>query len=167
MSFGSKARWPSNTGDNLQDVAPANASGRTQTDGPTEINSTGPTTTNKAIVSRLMLECLIGGDYSRIAEMISPEKYLQHNSSAKDGLQGFNEFVEWLEETGTQMEYSACPLILGSGDFVLTAASGTFGGNQVAYYDLWRLENGLIVEHWDVIAPIPPVSESANQNGKF
>ena len=153
--------------DNLLNVAPANPSGRTQTDGDQEIVPSEDTATNKAIVSRLMLECLIGGDYSRITEMISPSTYLQHNPAVADGLQGFNEFVASLQKTGTQMEYTTCPLILGCGNFVLTGASGTFGSDQVAYYDLWRLEERLVVEHWDVVSPVPPRAEWANPNDKF
>ncbi|MDW7691704.1 hypothetical protein R9C00_16845 [Flammeovirgaceae bacterium SG7u.111] len=38
---------------------------------------------------------------------------------------------------------------------------------HVAYYDLFRLENRQIAEHWDVIAPIPAESDWKNTNGKF
>ena len=55
--------------------------------------------------------------------------------------------------------------ILGEGNFVLMMAEGTFGTTPTAYYDLFRLEDGMIVEHWDVIAEIP--AEMAHDNGKF
>lgn len=40
-------------------------------------------------------------------------------------------------------------------------------GEHVAYYDLFRLEDGLIVEHWDVIENIPAEDDWMNDNGKF
>ena len=40
-------------------------------------------------------------------------------------------------------------------------------GEHVAYYDLFRLDNGKVVEHWDIIETILPKSEWKNQNGKF
>ncbi len=46
-------------------------------------------------------------------------------------------------------------------------ATPTSSNKPVAYYDLFRVENGKIAEHWDVIENIPPQSEWRNQNGKF
>jgi predicted SnoaL-like aldol condensation-catalyzing enzyme len=36
-----------------------------------------------------------------------------------------------------------------------------------AFYDLFRVENGKIAEHWDVLETIPPETSWQNQNGKF
>ena len=58
-------------------------------------------------------------------------------------------------------------LVLGEGDFVLVVSEGSFGGEPTSYYDLFRLENGKIAEHWDVLETILPVAEQANTNGKF
>lgn len=44
-------------------------------------------------------------------------------------------------------------------------SEGTFGEAPTAYYDLLRVENGLIVEHWDVIQEIP--AQMAHDNGMF
>ena len=49
----------------------------------------------------------------------------------------------------------------------LERAEGAFGGQPQAFYDLFRLENGLIVEHWDVIAPMPGPDAKHNEAGKF
>jgi predicted SnoaL-like aldol condensation-catalyzing enzyme len=50
---------------------------------------------------------------------------------------------------------------------VLTVSEGTFGGAPTAFYDLFRVENGKIAEHWDVIETIPALADWKNQNGKF
>ncbi len=66
------------------------------------------------------------------------------------------------------MEYQKLHMVVGEGNFVLAVSEGKFGkGDPTAFYDLFRLENGLIVEHWDVITTIPPKSEWKNENGKF
>jgi predicted SnoaL-like aldol condensation-catalyzing enzyme len=57
--------------------------------------------------------------------------------------------------------------VLAEGNFVLCAAEGTFDGVNSALYDLVRIADGKIVEHWDSIEPIPPRSEWNNDNGKF
>jgi len=44
-------------------------------------------------------------------------------------------------------------------------SEGTFGGAPTAFFDLFRVDNGKIVEHWDIISEIP--DEMAHENGKF
>jgi predicted SnoaL-like aldol condensation-catalyzing enzyme len=46
-------------------------------------------------------------------------------------------------------------------------AEGSFGDRPVSYYELYRIDNGKIAEHWDTIEPIPPRAEWKNPNGKF
>ena len=58
-------------------------------------------------------------------------------------------------------------MILGQGNFVLVVACGSISGKPVTYYDLFRLENSKIAEHWDVIETIPPRDQWNNHNGKF
>ncbi len=50
---------------------------------------------------------------------------------------------------------------------MLTMSDGTLGPDAMAFYDLFRLEDGLIVEHWDVIAPMPKPDAPHNDSGKF
>ena len=64
-----------------------------------------------------------------------------------------------------QMVYTDVHFVVAEGNFVLTASEGTFADKPTAFYDLFRVEDGMIVEHWDVISDIP--SEMAHDNGKF
>jgi predicted SnoaL-like aldol condensation-catalyzing enzyme len=50
--------------------------------------------------------------------------------------------------------------VLADGDFVLVHRRVTTTDNQrgTAYADLFRVRDGKVVEHWDVIQPIPPFS---------
>ena len=57
--------------------------------------------------------------------------------------------------------------MLAQGNYVLAVSEGIFGGAPTSYYDLWRIENGKIAEHWDVMETIAEKDSWANQNGKF
>ena len=46
-------------------------------------------------------------------------------------------------------------------------SEGTRAGTPTAFYDLYRLKNAKVVEHWDTTEPVPPKSEWKNNNGKF
>ena len=65
------------------------------------------------------------------------------------------------------MIYTTTHLVLAEGNMVLAVSEGTFDGEPTAYYDLWRVENGKIAEHWDVMETIAPQDSWANENGKF
>lgn len=154
--------------DNLADITPPNQSGRTQLDGTTEITDLDKTAENKAIVTAFIKDVLMGGQGEKMTDYVSTEEYLQHNSAVADGLEGLGAALKYFAENGLVMEYDKVHKVLGSGNFVLTMSEGKFGaGDHVAYYDLFRLKDGKIVEHWDVIQPIPAKEEWKNENGKF
>ena len=154
--------------DNLTDVTPPNPSGHTQFDGETTVKDFDKTEDNKALVTGFINDVLLGGKLEQISSFINPEKYIQHNSAVADGLDGFGAAMAYFAENGLVMEYDKLHKVLGEGNFVLSMSEGKFGkGEHVAFYDLFRIENGLIVEHWDVIQPIPERADWKNQNGKF
>lgn len=154
--------------DNLIEVQPANPSGRTQFDGTTQITDLDKTETNKNVVRNFIEKVLLNGAMDQVSTYINPDKYIQHNPAVADGLDGFGAAMKYFAENGLVMEYQKLHKVLGEGNFVLTMSEGKFGkGEQTAFYDLFRLEEGRIVEHWDVIAPIPNKEEWANNNGKW
>jgi len=154
--------------DNLTKVTPPNPSGRTQFDGPKEIIDLDKTEANKAVVTGFINDVLLAGQMDKLTDYISTETYIQHNSQVADGLDGFGKAMQYFAENGLVMKYDKLHKVLGQGNFVLSMSEGKFGkGEHVAFYDLFRIEGGLIVEHWDVIQPIPPKSEWKNLNGKF
>jgi predicted SnoaL-like aldol condensation-catalyzing enzyme len=154
--------------DNLTEVTPPNPSGRTQFDGAKDVTDLDKTESNKAVVEGFINNVLLDGQMDKLTAYINPNKYIQHNSAVADGLDGFGEAMKYFAENGLVMEYEKVHKILGQGNFVLAMSEGKFGkGDHVAFYDLFRLEDGLIVEHWDVIQAIPEKSDWKNQNGKF
>jgi len=155
--------------DNLADVAPANSSGRTQFDGMTDVTDLDKTEANKAMVTDFVDSILIKGEMAKIGQFIGPEDqdYLQHNSGVADGLSGLGEAIKALTEAGLPMVYAENHKILGQGNFVLSISEGKFLNKHVAFYDLFRVEKDMIVEHWDTIEEIPVKAEWKNTNGKF
>ena len=158
--------------DNLVPLAEPNPSGHTQTDGPIGVTDLNQTQVNCETVVEFVTRSLINHDPNLdITQYINPASYTQHNSSIGDGLGSFGSFMQSLAENNQAMIYSNIGLVVAQGNFVLVGSEGTFGDadnpTPTAYYDLFRLEDGLIVEHWDVITTIPPEGEWANDNGKF
>lgn len=153
--------------DNMIVEAAPNPSGRTQIDGATEIADLDKTEANKAKVEEFITRSLINHEEVTITDYISPETYIQHNPMVADGLDGFGAFMAQMAEQGIAMEYDTIHKVIGEGNFVLAMSEGSFGGEAQAFYDLFRLEDGLIVEHWDVIAPMPGDDAEHNEAGKF
>ena len=151
--------------DNLAPVTPANPSGRTQTDGPTEVTDLGKTAENKALVTSFVKAVLRDGQVDRITDFVSTETYFQHNSDIGDGLEGLGAALAAWAEQGITMEYHKTHIAIAEGNFVFTASEGSLAGKPTAFYDLFRVQDGKIVEHWDVISAIP--DEMAHENGKF
>ncbi len=142
------------------------ASGRTQTDGPTAIEDLDKTEENKALAKGLVEDVLMGKNPGKIGDYISAEQYDQHNPDIKDGLNGIVEAVEYLTSQNNMFKYNKIHKVLGEGNFVLTVSEGEWNNKQQVFYDLFRIANGKIVEHWDVIQEIP-TEGLANNNGMF
>lgn len=92
---------------------------------------------------------------------------IQHNTGIADGLSGLGAALTALANQGIQMIYSKTYMVLADGNYGLAVSEGTFGGAPTSYYDLFRVENGKIAEHWDVMETIAEESTWQNQNGKF
>lgn len=153
--------------DNLQEIATKTVSGRSQIDGSTQVADLDKTEENKELVKRFVNDVLLGKNPEKIADYISTEKYYQHNPNVGDGLDGLINALTELVKAGVPMTYSKNYRILGEGNFVLTQSEGTFLKKHVAFYDLFRIEEGKIVEHWDTIEEIPAKGTWKNENGKF
>lgn len=104
---------------------------------------------------------------TELAASLLDEGYIQHNTGIADGLSGLGAALEALAAAGIQMVYDKTHQVLAQGNFVLGVSEGTFGGKPTSYYDLWRVEDGKIAEHWDVMETIADPSDWQNENGKF
>jgi predicted SnoaL-like aldol condensation-catalyzing enzyme len=151
--------------DNITPKVETTASGRSQVDGPTTITDLDKTEKNKAVVKNFVNDVLFGLAPEKITSYVSTEQYDQHNPMVKDGLKGLDEAITYLSSQNNMFQYKKVHKILGEGNFILTISEGMWSGKPQAFYDLFRLKEGKIVEHWDVIQEIP--AEMAHDNGKF
>lgn len=141
-------------------------SGRSMIDGPAAIESTDQTQTNKAIVQNFCDVVLIGGQYDRMAEFISADQYDQHNPEIADGLDGLKMFIADLAKSDQTMRYWKIHKLIGQGNFVVTLGHMQKGQSHYCVFDIYRFNNGYMVEHWDVTERILAPEEWKNQ-GKF
>ncbi len=154
--------------DNLQETpSDPNPSGRRMTDGPTTVSDLAKTEFNKALVKRFVEDVLVKGEMDKLPAYFVDDNYIQHNPMIADQLSGLGAALEAMGQKGISMKYDHIHQVLGEGNFVLVASEGSFGGKHTVFYDLFRVLDGKIAEHWDTIESIPPEAEWKNKNGKF
>ena len=153
--------------DNLADLAKPNPSGHTQTDGTMEVTDLDKTEENRKLVKNFLYDVMQGNNLDKTSDYFDGDKYIQHNTGIADGVSGLNDALGALAEQGISMVYVEVHMVLAQGNFVLAVSEGTFGGEPTSYYDLWRVDNGKIAEHWDVMETIADQSTWQNENGKF
>lgn len=154
--------------DNLQQTpTSSNPGGHTMIDGSKNLSDTNKTEDNKKLVSSFVTDILVNGKMEKLTSYFDGDNYIQHNPQIGDGLSGLGKALEAMASQGITMKYSKIHKVLGEGNFVLTVSEGTFAGKETSFYDLFRVENGKIAEHWDVIETIAPKSDWKNSNGKF
>ena len=153
--------------DNLALLSDPNPSGHTQIDGCMTVEDIDKTEENRKVVENFLIDVMQGTHPEKTASYFDGDKYIQHNTAIADGLSGLGSALEAMAKQGIQMIYDRTHMVLAEGNFVLGVSEGTFGGAPTSYYDLWRIENGKIAEHWDVMETIADPSTWKNDNGKF
>ena len=154
--------------DNLQATPESsNPSEHTMVDGTREIVDVEKTEENKQIAENFVKDVLMGQHPEKLTEYFNGNNYIQHNPGIADGLDGLGAALANMAQAGIEMKYDTLHKVIGKGNFVLTVSEGYLGGAHTSYYDLFRIVNGKIAEHWDVIESILPEEQRANGNGKF
>lgn len=138
--------------------------GHSMLDGTAEITDKNLTQKNKEFAKSFVHTVLIDGRFDKLSEFYHPE-IIQHNPFIDNTVPGLLKSVEELQKKGLSIEIKKIFKVLGEGNFVLVCSEGKFAGKYTAFFDLFRLENGIIVEHWDVLQEIP--EKMAHDNGFF
>ncbi|HXE16822.1 MAG TPA: nuclear transport factor 2 family protein [Stellaceae bacterium] len=89
--------------------------------------------------------------------------YKQHNPMAKDDIEGLAGFVAYLKSKSPDFKVELLREF-ADGDYVITHVWGHNGPNDRGFIamDIFRLDNGKVVEHWDSVQPIPEKTMNAN-----
>jgi predicted SnoaL-like aldol condensation-catalyzing enzyme len=120
---------------------------------------------NKKIVTEFYQAAINQKDFAAASKYLGTQ-YRQHNPLAADGPAGLRAYLQFLKEK-FPASHSEIKKVFADGDYVIlhvhaVRVPGTRGN---AVVDIFRLENGKVEEHWDVIQEIP--EKSANGNGMF
>ena len=120
---------------------------------------------NKKVVLDLYEKGINQKDFEAAAKDFGPH-YTQHNPRAADGVEGFKAFVNFLKAKLPKY-HSEIKKVFADGDYVILHVHNVPAPGQrgAAIVDIFRLENGKVVEHWDVRQEIP--EKSANNNTMF
>jgi predicted SnoaL-like aldol condensation-catalyzing enzyme len=145
---------------------PPNLAGRTQVDGPTAVLDREKTEANRALGRNYRETVMVALRFDRVEEFIEGAHYAQHASKIGDGIARLRERIASVVKEGGQL-YLTPRRFVAEGNFVVVLSEGDLPSGPTALYDLFRVENGKIVEHWDVLTPIPPRDQWKNSNGPF
>lgn len=132
---------------------------------PAFAGNTAQEEANKKAVLDFYDKVLNQKDFAAAAKYFGP-RYIQHNPLAADGIEGFKKFIAFRREKFPNAR-SEVKRALVDGDMVILHVHSVRepGERGVAIVDIFRMESGKIVEHWDVIQPIP--EKAANDNTMF
>lgn len=121
--------------------------------------------TNKEIVLEFIDKVFNAWDLTNVDKYVR-EDYHQHSPEVKEGREGFKEFAAGFFNLKPHMHVFK---IAEDGDMVFVFFKCTFGDspNAAKVCDIYRLENGMLVEHWDVLQQINQNDVGASGNGHF
>ena len=120
---------------------------------------------NKKVVVEFYDAAINQKNFEAASKFLGP-RYTQHNPRAADGPEGLKAFLGFLREKFPDY-HSEIKRVFADGDYVILHVHNvpTAGSRGNAIIDIFKLENGKIVEHWDVRQEIP--EQAANANTMF
>lgn len=151
--------------DNLESIKPLNPSGNSQIDGYVKVEDFDKTEQNKKFVENFANDVLHGKNLANIKSYFNGDEYIQHNPYIKNGLSSLDEGFKKLDELNLMPIYEKTEMIFGQGNFVLLISSAKISGKPYSIYDLFRIKDGKIIEHWDIVEKIE--QNPKNPNSKF
>ena len=149
--------------DGKESEAKPSPSGHTMLEGPTEVQDEDRTEANRQVVVDFLNAGPVRGETVEIdtlARFFNGDAYIQHNPRIADGLTGLGAFISGLRAQGVSFSYTQVHRVLAEGNFVLAQSEGQIAGTKNAFYDLFRVENGKLAEHWDTIEEVPATTKS-------
>ena len=117
---------------------------------------------NKRLVASFLNLAFNGGELAMAMNLYVSENYIQHNPLIPDSVQPV---IDAFEAGKLPPLCYDIRFVLAENDLVWTYSKVTTPDGIAAVVDLIRVRDGKMVEHWDVIQPVP--AESANDNGMF
>jgi len=118
---------------------------------------------NKEVVVAFYKEAHFDGDVDGAIARYVGDTYVQHTPAAEDGVDGLRRYINAFLATFPDAK-GDIRHVLADGDLVAVHAhwTGLLGKNGDVGVDLFRVKDGKLVEHWDVIQAIPDASKNSN-----
>ncbi|MEM7195260.1 MAG: nuclear transport factor 2 family protein [Pseudomonadota bacterium] len=137
------------------------ASGNDMVAGESEITDTDSTDINRIVVREFSKQVLVEGKRAKLAAYVHPDM-IQHDPGVENGRDGLNSALDG----GVLGQYEMIFKVLAQGNFAVTYSRVFNGGKDYAVFDLYRLKNKMIQEHWSLSEPVLPRDQWGN-SGKF
>ena len=153
--------------DNIQPRRGPNPSGHSMVDGPIEAAQLARTEANRTFVREFIETVLIDRRLDQLDRYIDSARFTEHNPELEDGVEALEARLEAVSGDRPVVEYERLHRVLAEGSFVLSVSEGFRAGTHSSFYDLFRIAEGKLVEHWDTVEAVPAPSEWKNDNGKF
>jgi len=131
-------------------VRAQNASRNCVSGGMRDICDLDQTEANKKIVSEFVESILVKKQVERLGAFMPWGRFVGHNPLMGKGRRGFAEFIEAETSREKPMKYHGVEDLVGKGNFVAVFGNVSFRGKAYKAADLFRLDKGQILEHWDV-----------------
>lgn len=151
--------------DAIQSKVENTASGRSQVDGVTAISDLDKTEQNRQLIKSFSYEVFTKGNTDVLFQFISTESYHQHNPMIEDGLEGLGKAFGAMAAENNMFILNKTHRVLAEGNFVVLHSEGEWGGKPQSFFDIFRIADGKLVEHWDVIQEVP--AQMPHDNGMF
>ena len=141
--------------DAIQDASETSVNKNSEIEGPILIEDEDATDQNKKRVKEFTIQVLINRQLDILKKFVSND-LIQHNPKIKNGTQGLLGHYKKIKITKVHR-------VIGQGNFVVTQSRGVKNNEDFVFYDIYRLHQGLICEHWSVSQQIPKIM--AHENG--
>jgi predicted SnoaL-like aldol condensation-catalyzing enzyme len=142
----------------------ANASAAVSWIGETDLKGTAMSEANKANTVAFHKKAVFEGEVENAFRLYAGGSYRPHNPLIGDGMEGLRKFVAWILANHPDA-HGEIKRVFADGDYVSHWHGLSDNPRGEAVVDIYRLEGGKVVEHWDVIQPIPEMA--ANNNTMF
>jgi len=154
--------------DNIQPRKGPNPSGHNMVEGPTVATDLDKTESNRELVQTFLDDVFINRQPGKLEHYIDTDCFIEHNPRIGDDLSMLRTALSGSDVNNSfGIKYNKTHRILADGNFVLAVSEGFIDGVHSSFFDLFRVDSGKLVEHWDTTETIPPCTEWKNDNGKF
>jgi predicted SnoaL-like aldol condensation-catalyzing enzyme len=120
---------------------------------------------NKKMVTEFYEKAINEKDFDAASKYLG-SRYTQHNPGGVDGPEGLKGFLQFLQKSFPRSR-AEIKRVFAEGDYVILHVHSVREPDTLgrAVVDIFKVENGKVVEHWDVIQDIP--EKAMNSNGMF